>query len=54
LGAPESLPGVLCYSLNEILAEKIRALHERAGRARDVYDVVNVGRNFSAARYGAE
>ena len=46
--APESLPSILCYSLNEILAEKIRALHERAGRARDVYDVVNVGRNLRA------
>jgi len=37
---------VKCYSLNEILAEKTRAMYEREGRARDVYDVVNIGRNF--------
>jgi len=39
-------PHVLCYTIDEILAEKSRALFERAGRARDVYDVVNIGRNF--------
>jgi len=39
-------PLVLCYSINEILAEKSRALLERNGRARDVYDVVNISRNF--------
>jgi predicted nucleotidyltransferase component of viral defense system len=44
---PVPVPEVLCYSLEEILAEKLRALVERKGRARDVYDVVNVGRNFS-------
>lgn len=39
-------PRILCYCLNEIFAEKIRALYERNGRARDVYDVVNISRNF--------
>jgi len=39
-------PQILCYSINEILAEKSRALFERNGRARDVYDVVNMSRNF--------
>ena len=39
-------PQILCYSLNEVLAEKTRALFERNGRARDVYDVVNISRNF--------
>lgn len=37
---------VRCYSINEVLAEKTRALVERTGRARDVYDVVNISRNF--------
>ncbi len=37
---------ISCYTLNEILAEKTRALHERSGRARDVFDVVNIARNF--------
>lgn len=46
--APASPALLRCYTLNEILAEKMRALHQRAGRARDVYDVVNVGRNFRA------
>lgn len=45
---PDPTPRVRCYSLNEILAEKVRALFERSGRARDVYDVVNVGRNLRA------
>lgn len=44
--AIEPRPRVRCYSLSEILAEKVRALYERSGRARDVYDVVNVGRNL--------
>ncbi len=44
--APESRSQVLCYSINELLAEKTRALVERHGRARDVYDVVNISRNF--------
>lgn len=39
-------PEVLCYSVNEILAEKSRALYERQGRARDVYDVVHLARVF--------
>jgi len=39
-------PKIHCYSINEILAEKTRALVERNGRARDVYDVVNISRNF--------
>lgn len=39
-------PCVLCYSVSEILAEKSRALYEREGRARDVYDVVHVSRAF--------
>ncbi len=37
---------VRCYALEEILAEKTRALVQRAGRARDVFDLVNIGRNF--------
>jgi predicted nucleotidyltransferase component of viral defense system len=44
--APVATVRVKCYSLNEILAEKTRAMYEREGRARDVYDVVNIGRNF--------
>lgn len=39
-------PEVLCYSVNEILAEKSRALYERQGRARDLYDVVHIARVF--------
>ncbi len=46
--APDPIPRIRCYSLGEILAEKVRALFERSGRARDVYDVVNVGRNLRA------
>jgi hypothetical protein len=42
------MPVVRCYGLEEILAEKARALLQRTGRARDVYDVVNIGRNFRA------
>jgi len=42
-------PRVLCYSVNEILAEKSRALYERQGRARDVYDVVHLSRAFREA-----
>ena len=37
---------LLCYYIDEILAEKTRTLIERNGRARDVYDVVNISRNF--------
>ena len=43
---PTRVPEVTCYSLAELFAEKTRALYEREGRARDVYDVVNIGRNF--------
>lgn len=39
-------PKVACYSVNEVLAEKTRALYERNGRARDVYDIVHISRNF--------
>lgn len=42
----EASSEILCYSINEVLAEKSRALYERNGRARDVYDVVNIRRNF--------
>ena len=42
----EPPPQIRCYSINEVLAEKTRALVERFGRARDVYDVVNISRNF--------
>lgn len=52
--APEPLPRIRCYTLGEILAEKVRALFERSGRARDVYDVVNVGRNLRADLLPAE
>lgn len=37
---------IKCYSVNEILAEKTRAICERQGRARDIYDLVNIYRNF--------
>lgn len=37
---------IRCYTVNEILAEKTRALYERKGRARDVYDVVNIIRYY--------
>lgn len=43
----DSLPveqGVLAYSIEELTAEKIRALYERA-RPRDLYDVVHLLRN---------
>jgi predicted nucleotidyltransferase component of viral defense system len=44
--APNPSAKVKCYSVNEILAEKTRAIYERQGRARDIYDIVNIGRNF--------
>jgi hypothetical protein len=44
--APEPPAKVRCYSVNEIIAEKTRALYERQGCSRDVYDVVNISRNF--------
>jgi predicted nucleotidyltransferase component of viral defense system len=43
---PSPAPEVLCYSVNEILAEKSRALYERQGRARDLHDVVHIARVF--------
>lgn len=43
--APNPPISILCYTVNEILAEKTRALFERQARARDVYDVVNISRN---------
>jgi predicted nucleotidyltransferase component of viral defense system len=36
--------GVACYSLIELFAEKLRALHERC-RPRDLYDVVHMHRH---------
>jgi predicted nucleotidyltransferase component of viral defense system len=44
--APTPSGKVRCYSVNEILAEKTRAIYERQGRARDIYDIVNISRNF--------
>jgi predicted nucleotidyltransferase component of viral defense system len=44
--APTPPVKIKCYSINEVLAEKTRALYERSGRSRDVYDVVNISRNF--------
>jgi predicted nucleotidyltransferase component of viral defense system len=47
--ALDPVPSANCYSVNEILAEKTRALYEREGRARDVYDLVHLSRNFRDA-----
>ncbi len=44
--APAPAAKIKCYSVNEILAEKTRAIFERQGRARDIYDIVNISRNF--------
>ncbi len=44
--APNPSAKVKCYSVNEILAEKTRAIYERQGRARDIYDIVNISRSF--------
>ena len=44
--AQDPVPQVRCYSVDEILAEKTRALYERQGRARDVYDIVHLSRDF--------
>lgn len=43
---PEVSPKICCYSVNEILAEKTRALYEREGRTRDIYDIVHLNRIF--------
>lgn len=37
---------ISCYSINEILAEKTRAMYERPSRARDLYDIIHISRNF--------
>jgi predicted nucleotidyltransferase component of viral defense system len=44
--APNPRVKMRCYSVNEILTEKTRAICERQGRARDIYDIVNIGRHF--------
>lgn len=41
---PEGGVAALCYSYDEVFAEKLRALGERT-RARDLYDVVHLHRN---------
>lgn len=41
---PLPVGGVLCYSITELLGEKLRALAERC-RPRDLYDVVHVYRH---------
>lgn len=41
---PLPVPGVLAYSIVELLGEKLRALAERC-RPRDLYDVINVYRH---------
>jgi predicted nucleotidyltransferase component of viral defense system len=46
---PASGMQVRCYSIEEILAEKTRAIYERAGSPRDVFDIVNISRNFRSA-----
>lgn len=43
---PKQPAKIRCYSLNEIVAEKTRAIYERQGRARDIYDIVNISRSF--------
>ena len=45
-GATDRLTDVLCYSLPELLGEKLRALAERC-RPRDLYDVVHTHRHPS-------
>lgn len=47
--ALDPAPRVRCYSVDEILAEKTRALYEREGRARDVYDIVHLSRDFRSS-----
>lgn len=44
--SPTPSNDVLCYSLSEIIAEKTRALLERSGRCRDIYDLVHLNRAF--------
>jgi len=45
---PDGGMHALCYSYEEVFAEKLRALGERA-RARDLYDVVHLHRNAGYA-----
>lgn len=47
--AIDPAPTIGCDSINEVLAEKTRALYERQGRARDVCDVVQLSRSFRDA-----
>lgn len=47
---PLPVEGVRCYSIDELLAEKLRALVERC-RPRDLYDVVHIER-IVRHRYG--
>ncbi|MDP8207177.1 MAG: nucleotidyl transferase AbiEii/AbiGii toxin family protein [Candidatus Electryonea clarkiae] len=44
--APAIQNNISCYSINEILAEKTRAMYERPSRARDLYDIIHISRNF--------
>lgn len=46
IGGSQRIADVVCYSLPELLAEKIRALAERC-RPRDLYDVVHTHRHPS-------
>ena len=45
--APTEGIAVLCYAYEEVFAEKVRALGDRA-RPRDLYDVINLYRNAEA------
>ena len=45
--APAGGIAVLCYACEEVFAEKVRALGDRA-RPRDLYDVINLYRNAEA------
>jgi predicted nucleotidyltransferase component of viral defense system len=47
--APLPAPGIRCYSLVELFAEKLRALSERC-RPRDLYDVVHMHRHPDLVR----
>ncbi len=49
----DGLGPVRCYSIAELLAEKLRALAERC-RPRDLYDVVNVHRHADLVGESAE
>jgi predicted nucleotidyltransferase component of viral defense system len=50
---PDALPGegtVRCYSFDELFAEKIRAMAQRA-RPRDLYDIINLFRRNDLRMY---